>query len=309
MKYFQILFLFSSFFLSAQTEEIWQIKLKNGQLEGSLLLADSLIQTPVVLIIAGSGPTDRNGNNPVMKNNSLKMLAFELAKNQISSLRIDKRTIGKSKIDSFSVEKLRFDDLIKDAVLWINKLKKDKRFSKIIVLGHSQGALVGLMASKKTKVNAYISVAGAGFSIDKILKKQLSKSMKIIKTNAYQIIDSLSNRLKPKKIHPLLQSIFNQKIQNFLISWMKYKPEKEIIDLKIPILIIQGDTDFQVSIEDANNLHKTNKNSKLVIIKGMNHILKPAVLNKEKNIATYYQPDLSLHKKLIPTIVKFIKQH
>ncbi len=148
MKYIlYFLVLFSSFQAWTQQEETLQIQLPDGHLEGVLTVADSTKPTPVILIIPGSGPTDRNGNNAMMKNNSLKMLGDTLARNRISSLRIDKRGIGQSHIQGFKETAIRFDDFVQDAVRWIEKLKKDRRFSKIIVAGHSQGVLVGLLAA------------------------------------------------------------------------------------------------------------------------------------------------------------------
>src|SRR6476469_1360645 len=117
-----------------------------GDLFGTLMLPANFSKGPVALIIAGSGPTDRNGNNPVMKNESLRMLAQGLATHAIASLRYDKRGIAESKAAMKGEANLRFEDYIKDAQDWIDLLKKDKRFTKVVVIGHSEGSLIGMVA-------------------------------------------------------------------------------------------------------------------------------------------------------------------
>jgi len=309
MKFLKILLIFLSFQIQAQTEKIYTIPLDNGHLEGSLIVADSTHKTLVVLIIPGSGPTDRNGNNPMAKNNGLKMLADSLAKHHISSLRIDKRMIGKSRLKNYTEKDIRFDDFVNDAVMWIQKLKNSKQFSKIIVAGHSQGALVGLLASKKAPVDAYISLAGAGYKISDILKEQFSKALPHIKKQVYQVVDTLASGKKVPKVSGMLQMLFRPSVQDFLISWMRYDPAEELADLDIPTLIIQGNTDLQVPVNNAKRLQKFQPKARLVIIKGMNHILKPAPKDRLQNMAIYNQPNLPLHPELMAHIVSFVKNN
>ncbi|MBL0699530.1 MAG: alpha/beta hydrolase [Desulfosarcina sp.] len=159
--------------LAAQSETIVQLETKTGTLEGSLLVPVEITGIPVVLIIAGSGPTDRDGNNPWMKNNSLKMLATELSKNRLATLRYDKRGIGKSSQAGSQEKNLRFDHYISDVKDWVALLNQDERFSEIIVIGHSEGSLLGMIASQEKDVDKFISIAGPGQSADKILKDQL----------------------------------------------------------------------------------------------------------------------------------------
>jgi alpha/beta superfamily hydrolase len=125
MKLFFIasLWLFTTFNSFATTiEKIVSIETGTGKLEGTLLTDDLKVSKTVALIIAGSGPTNRDGNNPTMINNSLKMLADELAKIGISSLRYDKRGIGESKSSGLKESELRFDNYINDANSWVEYL-------------------------------------------------------------------------------------------------------------------------------------------------------------------------------------------
>jgi alpha-beta hydrolase superfamily lysophospholipase len=273
------------------------------------LLTPSITKrTPLVLIIAGSGPTDRNGNNAFMTNNSLKMLAEGLKNDGISSLRFDKRGVGESIESGLKEIDLRFEDYIQDVEEWIKLFNKDDRFSNIIVLGHSEGSLIGMIASHKQKVNKFISIAGAGISAGNIIREQLKNQPQIVLDESLPIIEKIEKGETVENVSQMLYSLFRPSVQPYMISWFKYDPQKEIAKLDIPILIIQGTTDIQVSISDADKLALGNKKSQKIIIEGMNHILKDADANRQKNIETYSIPDLPLNKELIRIIVNFIEK-
>ncbi len=283
------------------------LKINIDQLYGTLTVPDDVKKCPVALIIAGSGPTDRNGNNPMMKNNSLKMLAEALAKNGIASLRFDKRGIGESKASAVTESSLVFENYTEDAKSWINFLKQDKRFTQLTVIGHSEGSLIGMIAG--AKANKFISIAGAGESADKLLKSQISsKSNKQVEDMTFPIIDSLKAGNKVNKVDPLLNSLFRASIQPYLISWFKYDPQIEIKKLTVPVLIIQGNNDLQVSVKDAENLSQANKNAELVIIDKMNHVLKIIDGDKQANIASYNNENLPVSETMVNKIVSFIKK-
>lgn len=283
------------------------LKINNDQLFGTLTTPDLTQKFPVALIIAGSGPTDRNGNNPMMKNNSLKMLAENLAKNGIASLRYDKRAIGESKAAGGSESNLVFENYIQDAKSWINYLKQDKRFSKIIIIGHSEGALIGMVSS--AKADKFISIAGAGEPADQIIKTQIAaKSMKQLEDMTFPIIDSLKNGFEVKKVDPMLNALFRPSVQPYLISWFKYNPQTEISKLTIPVLILQGNNDLQIGVKDAENLSKANKNAEMVIIDKMNHMMKIIDGDQNANIASYNNETLPLSETLVEKIVSFIQK-
>ena len=307
MKKLILLLLFIPLVSFGQEEEII-LETKTGDIKGSLLIPSFSEKTAVVLIIAGSGPTDRNGNNPMMTNNSLKMLAKELQKNGIASVRYDKRGIGESKNSGLQEIDLRFEDYVQDVEGWIKLLKEDERFSNIIVLGHSEGSLIGMIASHKQEAKKFISVAGVGIPAGDILRKQLKGQPQFILDESLKIIEKLENGETVEKVSQMLYSLFRPSVQPYMISWFKYNPQIEIAKLNKPILIIQGTTDIQVSVSDADKLASANKKSQKQIIEGMNHILKEAELDRQKNIQTYSMPDLPLKKELIKFIVKFIEE-
>lgn len=307
MKKLILLFLVIPFFSLSQEEEI-TLKTKTGDIKGSLLVPSNSEKASVVLIISGSGPTDRNGNNPNMTNNSLMMLANELKKNGIASLRFDKRGIGESSSSGMQESDLRFENYVNDVKGWVDLLKESNKFSKIIVLGHSEGSLIGMIASQKAEVEKFISVAGAGNSAGDIIREQLKAQPAFVLNQSLPIIEKLENGEREENVPQMLYALFRPSVQPYMISWFKYDPQIEIAKLNKPVLIVQGTTDIQVSVLDADKLASANNKAQKQIIEGMNHILKEAEMDRLKNIQTYSMPDLPLKKTLIEIIVKFIEE-
>lgn len=279
-----------------------------GDISGTLTIPHNLKVSPIVIIIAGSGPTDRDGNNPAgLQTNAYKLLASGFARNSISTLRYDKRGIGMSKSAMKQESDIRFEDYINDVTAWIAMLKSDKRFSKIFVLGHSEGSLIGLAAGNRVNTAGFISVSGAGKSADKILQEQLkSKLPQPLLVESDRILDSLRKGKTVADVNPNLIALYRPSVQPYLISWMKFDPAKEIRSLKIPVMIIQGTTDLQIMVNDARLLADSKPDAKLLIIDGMNHVLKESDSNVQNNMATYKNPDLPLKPGLVDAIADFI---
>jgi len=293
---------------SSYNEKSYVLQVDSIYIKGTLLLPDTTGKVPVVLIIAGSGPTDRNGNNPVMQNNSLKMLAEGLADNNIASLRYDKRGIAKSKIENLKESDLRFEDYINDAVDWTKILKADTTFNKLVIIGHSEGSLIGMVAALKSGADKYISLAGTGKPANQIIRDQLKSQPEYISQPAIKTLEILEKGDTTHSVTPMLYSFFRPDVQPYLLSWFKYDPAKEIAKLKMQVLLVQGTTDIQVSMENLDLLKKAKPDAETLIIDGMNHILKTAPEDKMKNIATYYNPTLPIAKGLLEGIVEFIKK-
>ncbi len=308
---FHFLCLLSFFTVStssfAQAEEKVTLKTDSGEIYGTLLTPKSEQKPPVVLLIAGSGPTDRDGNSVAGKNNSLKFLAEALAAEGIATLRYDKRGIAESHGALDSVQNLRFDTWVEDAKGWVAWLTARNQFSSVTIAGHSQGALVGIMAAQAGHVDKYISIAGAGEPINKVLEKQLMANSPELAASARPVLDSMSQGHLVEKFPPMLAMLFNKPTQPFLISWMKYNPVVELSKLTIPILIIQGTTDLQVKVEDAQKLQKANPNTQLLIIDQMNHVLKNVSDNLTENYESYRNPNLPVKDELVRGIVDFVK--
>ena len=297
-------FLVATIFTLAQEETI-VLETSTGNIEGTLLLP-SKRNIPLVLIIAGSGPTDRDGNSGSLKNNSLKMLAQGLYNNNIASFRFDKRGIAKSAKAMIAEEDLRLEHYIRDVQQWYLLLKNDSRFSSVIILGHSEGSLIGMIASQDVFPEKFISLAGPGVSMQATLKRQLADQPPYVLSMSLPIIEQLEKGKTVDSVPPLINSLFRPSVQPYLISSFKYDPAVEISKVKCPVLIIQGTTDIQIQVEDAKKLAGSNSNSELVIIEGMNHILKEADANRFLNLRTYGDPNLELKQGLIKSITSFI---
>lgn len=290
-----------------------EIKLNTatGTIYGTITKAQKHDTGLVVLIIAGSGPTDRNCNSAItgISSDAYKMISYELAKNGISSVRYDKRGIGESSGAIKSEADLVFDDYINDAVDWVNMLRKDNGFSKVAILGHSEGSLIGMVAAERTKVDGFISVAGAGYSMYDTLKRQLESQPKEVYDECLRIMDELKKGNTVDNVDPGYYSLFRPSVQPYIISEFKYDPTVEIKNLKIPTLIIQGTTDLQVTVDDANRLKSASSNATINIIDGMNHVLKDAPIDSEKNLETYKNPNLPLAHSFRKDLIKFIKHN
>lgn len=279
----------------------------SGQIFGTLTTPKEFSKVPVALIIAGSGPTDRDCNNPMIKCDAYKKLARELSEKGIATVRYDKRGVAASQAAMKKETDLRFDDYVNDAKEWINLLKQDKRFSKVVVIGHSEGSLIGMIAA----VNAekFVSIAGAGRSGDKVIREQLANQPGEVQDIAFPILDSLSKGKTVDNVNPMLNALFRSSVQPYLISWFKYDPQKELAKLKIPILLVQGTSDIQVTVEDARLLSKANLTSQLDLIDKMNHIFRTVEGDRQANIATYNNAALPLSEGFVKSISDFISKN
>lgn len=292
---------------AAYTETPITLNTASGQIFGTLTIPKEFTAGPVALIIAGSGPTDRDCNNPMMKCDAYKKMARELGGRGIATVRYDKRGIAESHAAMKKEADLRFDDYVNDAKDWIKMLRKDKRFSKIVLIGHSEGSLVGMIAG--AGADKFISVAGAGRPGDKVIREQLGNQPKAVQDIAYPALDSLSSGKTVASVDPMLNALLRPSVQPYLISWFRYDPQKELAKLKIPVLLIQGTSDIQVTVEDAKLLSRANPGAQLMLIDKMNHILRTVDGDRQANIATYTNAALPLSDGLIKNISDFISKN
>jgi len=186
-------------------------------------------------------------------------------------------------------------------------LQDDARFSDLYMIGHSQGSLIGMVAVRETNADGFISIAGPGQSIDLTLREQLAPLEGELKEEALAVLDSLKEGKTVQGVSLELQSLFRDPVQPFLISYIEYDPLKEIKKLAVPVLIIQGTTDLQVTTADARKLKEACEDAELQIIEGMNHVLKEAPADPNQNILTYSNPDLPLADGLLEGLIEFIK--
>jgi pimeloyl-ACP methyl ester carboxylesterase len=297
------------------------VETSTGTLYGTLTTPKSRSSMPVVLIISGSGPTDRDGNSLAFKgpNNSLKLLAEGLAAHGIASLRYDKRGIGetgkamllaaqKAKIQ-LREEDLSFETYIDDAVRWGRQLRADRRFSSLTIIGHSEGSLIGMVAANRLGVNAFVSIAGAGRPLPEVILEQVKSQLTpdLLKSTE-NILAQLALGNRVDSVPAELQSMFRPSAQPYLISWFRYDPLKEISKLRIPVLIVQGTTDVQITLVDAQRLAAGNPGAKLLLIDGMNHVLKTVPNEMDKQVASYSDPSLPVTSDLIKFVSSFLNE-
>lgn len=292
------------------TEEELELYAKPANLYGTLVVPDSALPV-VALIIPGSGPTDRNGNTVgAANNNSLKYLAEDLSKNGIASLRIDKRGAGKSMSAMVAESELSFDVYIEDVINWGYKVLNDVRFKKLVVIGHSEGSLVGMMATQELEkdldVLGYISLAGAGYPIDEVIMKQLKVMPDSVQDEAKHLFEKMKAKEKANVNDPQLMALFRPSLQKYMMSWVALNPQEQIKQVNSPILLVNGTTDIQVAPDNAEVMHIANPSSQLVIIENMNHVFKSASMDRAENLKTYNNPELKNVAELADILSKFI---
>lgn len=303
-KIFLLFSLSICFSINAQNYKVSELKVSE-ELYGDLY--DSANKESVILLIAGSGPTNRNGNSiGTAVNNSLKFLAQGLATQNYDVFTYDKRVVYLLK-NNKDIPELDFKHGITDAETIVAYLKNHLKYKDVIIAGHSEGSLVGMVAAQKNAA-AFVSLAGAGNSIDIILKKQLNKQAPMLDEKVSEILSELKKGNTPKDVPMLLKGLFGGKNQKFLMDWMSYNPTQEIAKLKIPVLIINGNKDIQVEPKEAELLHLANKKSDLVIIDKMNHVFK-TINADEENLKSYTDPKLPINTELVHEMVNFLKKN
>ena len=304
MKWFILLFFISlEAFSQEKNYDSLQVSI-DPEVQGTLLSPKGENQPPLAILIAGSGPTDRDGNQAQLKNNSLKYLAEGLAQKGIATFRYDKRVIAQINKATVQEEKMTFEDEVNDALLVVNHFKD--KYKKIILIGHSEGALVGLLVAQKVVVSKFVSISGAGNSSATLIEEQIGKNAPQLKEESQKIISQLRKGELVDNISPYLAPVFRKSVQPYLISWFKYEPTKEIAKLQIPILIVQGTNDLQVEDKEAQLLKEAQPKAQLLLIEGMNHVLKK-VKTLEENQQSYLNPDLPISGELVEGIASFIK--
>lgn len=290
-------------FAQVKTEEV---DLKNEEilLPGTLTYTNE--KSPLIIWVHGSGNIDRNGNQkPIVNANYIKQFRDEINKKGIAFYSYDKRTATPSNVKIMLAQGTKIQDFANDVKIAINHFKDDKRFSKIILIGHSQGSLIAMLSIEN--VDKYISLAGAGETIDKTLVRQVSNQSPIYGALTEKYLKELKENGTIKEVDPNLLSLFAPQNQPFLSSWIAVNPIEEIKKITIPTLIINGDKDLQVKSKDAENLHQAQPKSELVIIKNMNHLLKD-IEKDEDNLKSYTSPNFSISKELIETVTNFINK-
>lgn len=278
------------------------------------MITPAAAHAPMVLIIPGSGPTDRNGNNPYgVRASTYRLLAQGLAPRGIGSVRIDKRGMFGSRAAVADGNAVTIDDYVTDTESWIASIRKETGAPCLWLLGHSEGGLVALAAAQKASdICGLVLIATAGRPLGEVLRQQLraNPANAPILDQAMAAIDALEagKHVNVAAISPALMPLFAPQVQGFLISAFSYDPAKLISTVRKPVLILQGERDMQVSVADAERLKQASSTAKLVLLADANHVLKTVTSDdRPANLATYADPNLPLAPGVVDAIASFIE--
>lgn len=284
--------------------------ISSGQLKGLYINAGD--DSPIVLIVPGSGPTDLDGNNPMgVKAGTYKKLAESLAGQGISSVRVDKHGMFSSQAAG-DPNAVTVESYAMDYKNWAETIKTKTGQSCVYMLGHSEGGIMVSAASVgNPNVCGLILISAPGRSFGNILREQLkaNPANKPILEQAFGAIEAFESgeTVGANSLHPGLRPLFNSSVQGFMTSIMAVEPAQLAKAAETKTLIVQGDNDIQVSVEDANKLAEAT-GGELVILKGVNHVLKDAPKSRSGNMKTYSNPDLPVSPEVVEVISNFINQ-
>lgn len=271
-----------------------------------------------VLIVAGSGPTDRNGNSgPSLNTYTYKMLSDDLVKGGVAVLRYDKRAIGRSRVnDPTTIPNMVFEDFVDDAVRCVDYLRGEG-FEKVIVAGHSEGGEIALHLALRedVAVDGLVLLCCPGFPMDQILTAQLSAQLIPQHLGLMVTATTLMQRIKAGEMVPVesipqeLLSLFRPSVQPFLCSSMAFDPAELLSRVEQPALVISGGRDIQVTKDNAERLMRGAKRGEHIHFEHMTHVLKDADTNDriEQLVSVYTNANMPLTEGVSNAVIRFVK--
>lgn len=309
---FALFGLLLSAFSTASVETFVEAPGPAGPLKGTMLSPKSG-HGPMVLIIPGSGATDRDGNSGSgLKAAPYKLLAEGLVERGISTVRFDKRGMYASRAAVADANSVTIDDYAADVRAWMDTIRRKMRTPCVWLLGHSEGGLVALVAGKNSRdICGLVLVSAAGRPLSEVLREQLrsNPANAPVLDQALEAIAALEagKRFDTANMNPALLPLFRPQVQDFLINEFSYDPAKLVATFAKPVLILQGQRDIQINEQDARRLHEANPRAKLVLLSDTNHVLKSITSDdRAANIATYSNPSLPLAPGVVNAIGDFI---
>lgn len=268
----------------------------------------------MVLIVPGSGATDRNGNSPHwVQASTYRLLAEGLLDEGIASVRIDKRGLFGSASATPDADDVTIDAYATDVRSWVAAIRAQTGASCVWVLGHSEGGLVALLAARQmAEIAGLILVSTAGRPLAPVLREQLQSNPANapILENALSILESLEagKRVDAAGIDPALMPLFRPQVQGFLMSELTIDPAALLAGYTKPVLIVQGTRDIQVAVQDAERLKEANPRAEMALIADANHVLKTVRTSaRQDNLAAYSDPDLPLADGVVAAISAFVQ--
>lgn len=308
------LLLFSSLFsvtLYSQDVHTEEVEIRNGdiRLPGTLRIPEGEAAHPLLIFIPGSGNIDRDGNQAgtIVQAAYIRQLGEALAGRDIAFFSYDKRTAVPENRPLLDTVFIR--DYVSDVHTLVAHFRKDPRFSGIHLLGHSQGSLVGMLSlSENSPVRSLVSMAGPASPIDSVMLRQLTAQSPELAREAAVHFEQLKKGEAPTEVSPLLQPLFVPANLPILKEWMGYQPVAVFKEIEIPVLLIYGGEDTQVSPEAGNRLKKVRPETRLITIPKMNHVLK-RLGSPADNMRAYTDPSIPLSPELVAEIADWVAQN
>ncbi|WP_051378142.1 alpha/beta hydrolase [Derxia gummosa] len=304
-----------------------ELDLPDGRLAGSLLLpahlglgaspdatavdADAAARPPLVILAAGSGPVDRDGNSRAgLRTDAYLLLARALARAGIATLRHDKRGVGESLNAVRDPDALGIDDYARDLARWSALMHSEYGFGRIVLAGHSEGALVATLAAREAPIGGVALVCGTGRRIGALLRDQLAPRLD---AGARADLDAVLADLEaghaparlPASLDPWGEALFGGASGSYLMRWMRHDPAADLAALDLPALIVHGSTDRQLWPDDRATLLAARPDASARLIDGMCHVLKPAGADSASQARAYHDASLPVMPDLVASLARF----
>ena len=286
---------------------------------GTLTLPENYTkQTPVVLMVTGSG--QQNRDEELFEHKPFAVIADALARQGIASLRYDDRGWGDA-----SVKFMNFttDDFRQDAAAALPLLRK--RFNKVGILGHSEGGTIAMMLAAKGKTDFIVSLAGMAISGKETLVMQNRQAMSSIGLPK-EMVDTYCNSISkaldeiasgkkaseiniddtPEALKPITIKALQQADTPYIRHFLTIDVSKQLSKIKCPVLALNGTKDTQVDCAaNTTLLEKGLINSKHTIkkIEGVNHLFQHCTTG---NVVEYQQIEETIASEVLEIIYSWI---
>jgi pimeloyl-ACP methyl ester carboxylesterase len=283
------------------------VEVMAGGLAGTLVVPQGVSRPPVALIIAGSGPTDRDGTGPGVAFPYLRRLADGLAARGIASLRYDKRGIGASRTAAVPEERLHVDRFVDDAAIWIDWLRRRSDLGPVVAIGHSEGGLIATLMAARTRLRALVLLNSPGRTFATVLRQQLEPALASrLRDEALSVLAALERGERVTMVSPELAPLFRPSVQPYLLSLLPIDPAAALAAVTVPVLIVSGGRDLQVGEADAEALARARPDAARWHDDHMNHVLASAPDDRDGNLRLYADPNAGLASGLVDAIAGFV---
>jgi alpha-beta hydrolase superfamily lysophospholipase len=279
-------------------------KIRVGFIDAVLTVPPDVERPPVVLLIAGSGSTDHDGNGPQAKPATLKKLSEQLVARKIATLRYDKRGAGGWKPEYGRPEDFRFPQFVDDATALVNYLRGSRKFSRVVLAGHSEGGLVAILTARRVPIDRLVLLVTAARRQGDLVKAQLEKKLPPEKLEP--IVKAIDAIMAGQIVDPPPQGLaIAPSMQPGIASAFTEDPIPPLKLIDQPTLIIGGGRDLQVARLDFAALSAASPVAKTLWLPDMNHVLVD-VTDEADNMTAYNQSERALDSALVDSVAAFI---